>query len=59
MPVYSVEEGGWTWFEFNKQDMSAAQLISDLSKQVDIRDPPLEEPDIEDIIRTIYHDGKE
>lgn len=39
--------------------MSAAQLISDLSKQVDIRDPPLEEPDIEDIIRTIYHDGKE
>ena len=48
-------KGARVWFEFNKQEMSAAQLISDLSKQVDIRDLSLEEPDIEDIIRTIYH----
>ena len=46
-------------FEFNKRDMSAAELIADLSGQVKIRNLPLEEPDIEDIINTIYHSGEE
>ncbi len=46
-------------FEFNKRDMSAAELIADLSGQVKIRDLSLEEPDIEDIIKTIYHSGEE
>ena len=45
-------------FEFNKRDMSAAELIADLSGQVKIRDLSLEEPDIEDIIKTIYHSGE-
>lgn len=52
-------EGARVCFEFNRRDMSAAELIADLSGQVKIRDLSLEEPDIEDIIKTIYHSGEE
>ena len=52
-------EGARACFEFNKRDMSAAELIADLSGQVKIRNLSLEEPDIEDIIKTIYHSGEE
>lgn len=48
-------EGARVCFEFNKSDMSASQLIADISNIVKIRDLSLEEPDIEDIIKTIYH----
>ena len=51
-------EGARVCFEFNKRDMSAAELIAELSGQVKIRDLSLEEPDIEDIIKTIYHSGE-
>ena len=52
-------EGARVCFEFNKRNMRAAALIADLSEQGKIRDLPLKDPDIEDIVKTIYHSGGE
>lgn len=48
-------EGARVCFEFDKSDVSAAQLIADISAEYKIRDLSLEEPDIENIIQAIYH----
>lgn len=42
------------WFRFEKSRITAAELISDLSKNYPIRDISIKEPDIEDMIREIY-----
>jgi len=44
--------------KFRKNDISAADLISDISKQYSIRDLSLVETDIDDIIRKIYSEQK-
>jgi len=49
------QEGARVWFEFEKDNITAAELIADISKSHSIRDLSLEEADIEDIIRTMYH----
>jgi len=49
------KEGARVWFEFEKETITAAELIADISKTFSVRDLSLEEADIEDIIRTIYH----
>jgi ABC-2 type transport system ATP-binding protein len=49
------KEGARIWFEFEKDEITAAELIADISKEYSVRDLSLEEADIEDIIRTVYN----
>lgn len=42
------------WYQFEKQRMTAAELISDLSQKLPIQDLSVKEPDIEDAIREVY-----
>ena len=49
------KEGARIWFEFEKDAITAAELIADISKQYSVKDLSLEEADIEDIIRSIYN----
>lgn len=49
------KEGLRVWFEFEKNKITAAELILDISNKFPIRDLSLEEADIEDIIQRIYH----
>lgn len=51
-------EGQRVFLKFNKNDISASDLISDIAKQYQIRDLSLLEADIDDVIRQIYHDTK-
>ena len=53
------KEGARVWFEFEKDRITAAELIDDISKQYTIKDLSLEEADIEDIIRTVYSKNHE
>jgi ABC-2 type transport system ATP-binding protein len=48
------QEGSRYWFEFNKSELSAAELICDLARDFPIRDLSVKEPDIEDMIKSIY-----
>jgi len=47
-------DGARAWFEFEKDTITAAELLADISKLYSVRDLSLEEADIEDIIRTVY-----
>jgi ABC-2 type transport system ATP-binding protein len=47
-------EGRKKWFCFNRFQTSASDLISEMSKQFPVSDLIVEEPEIEEIIRTIY-----
>jgi len=49
------KEGARVWFEFEKDAITAAELIADISSQYSVRDLSLEEADIEDIIRSVYN----
>lgn len=42
------------WYQFEKERISAAELISDLSQKLPIQDLSVKEPDIEDAIREVY-----
>lgn len=48
-------EGNIVKYRFQKNDITAASLIQDLSKQVAIKDVAIEEASIDDIIRIAYH----
>lgn len=48
-------EGNIVKYRFQKNDITAASLIQDLSKQVAIKDVAIEEVSIDDIIRIAYH----
>lgn len=48
-------EGNTVKYRFQKNDITAASLIQDLSKQVVIKDVAIEEASIDDIIRIAYH----
>ncbi len=47
-------EGQRVWYRFEKNRITASQLISELSKKYAIKDISVEEPDIEEAIREIY-----
>ncbi|MCG8500926.1 MAG: ATP-binding cassette domain-containing protein [Firmicutes bacterium] len=47
-------EGQRVWYRFEKNKITASQLISELSKKYAIKDISVEEPDIEEAIREIY-----
>lgn len=42
------------WYQFEKERISASQLISDLSQKLPIQDLSVKEPNIEDAIREVY-----
>ena len=47
-------EGPRQWLRFRRDDVSASELLSRVTAQVDVRDLSVEEPDIESIVREIY-----
>lgn len=49
--------GARVWLEFNKSEITASELMSDILKDYRIRDISLEEAGIEDIIRKVYSDS--
>ncbi|MFV9510606.1 ABC transporter ATP-binding protein [Tepidibacillus sp. LV47] len=51
------EEGKRKWIQFDREKISASELIHQLSNRYEIRDLTIEEPEIEDIIRQIYEQG--
>lgn len=54
--LYSVE-GNVAKYRFLKEDITAVQLIQDISEQKLIKDVSIEEAKIDDIIRMAYHQG--
>ena len=45
------------WLEFDRDEISASQLIAQLTAKYDINDLTIEEPEIESIVAGIYKDG--
>lgn len=48
------QDGLKIWYQFEKDRISAAQLISELSQKLPIQDLSVKEPNIEDAIREVY-----
>ncbi|WP_010282977.1 ABC transporter ATP-binding protein [Bacillus timonensis] len=51
------EEGNRKWIRFNRDDFSASDVISQITKTHNITDLTVEEPEIESIISRIYQEG--
>lgn len=49
------KEGTKIWLRFEKNKISAAELISDISRHYPLRDLSIVETDIEDVIREVYN----
>lgn len=50
-------EGHKFWLKFNRDEISASQLIARVSQRYNVRDLTVEEPEIEGIISRIYQEG--
>jgi ABC-2 type transport system ATP-binding protein len=50
-------DGNRFWLRFNRDEVSASQLIARVSARYSIRDLTVEEPEIEGIIARIYQEG--
>lgn len=50
-------EGNRFWLRFNRDQISASQLIARVSSQYSVQDLTVEEPEIEGIISRIYQEG--
>lgn len=48
------EEGQFKWLSFLKEDITVAEAVNYLSRNYNIIDLSIKEPDIEDIVRRIY-----
>ncbi len=44
-------------FAFSPEETTAARVLAEVTAQVEVRDLRLEEPAIEDIVRTLYSRG--
>ncbi len=51
------QEGNRRWIRFNRDEISASELITQISQTHNITDLTVEEPDIESIISRIYQEG--
>ena len=51
-------EGARQWLAFRREDVSAAQLTAAVAERARLVDLAVEEPDIEDVIRRIYSEGR-
>jgi len=47
-------EGQRARFRFNREHVSASELITELAQQHRVRDISVEEPEIEEVVRKIY-----
>lgn len=61
VPDFSIDEaelikteGTQKWFRFNRNTVSVSELINEICSKFHISDLSIEEPDIEETIRTIY-----
>jgi ABC-2 type transport system ATP-binding protein len=50
-------DGPRAWLRFDREATTAAALIADVTARYRIRDLTIEEPEIENIVRSIYEDG--
>jgi len=50
-------EGPRAWLRFDRHATTAAALIADIAARYPVRDLTVEEPEIEEIVRTIYESG--
>jgi ABC-2 type transport system ATP-binding protein len=57
--VLKKSEGRKKWFAFNRFETSPSTLIADISSRYPILDLAVEEPEIEEIVRTIYQGKQE
>ena len=57
LPVVVGSEGDGVRqrLSFSPTETTAARVLAEVSAQVEVRDLTLEEPAIEDIVRTLYH----
>ncbi len=51
------QEGNRKWIQFSRDEMSASQLIRQISEKCEIKDLSLQDPEIEVMIRNIYENG--
>jgi ABC-2 type transport system ATP-binding protein len=51
-------EGPRQWLRFRRDEVSASELLTRVTAQVEVRDLSVEEPDIESIVRRIYDRGR-
>jgi ABC-2 type transport system ATP-binding protein len=51
------QEGTRQWIQFSRDEVSAAQLISEISEKYEIKDLSIQDPEIEVMIRNIYEKG--
>lgn len=51
------EEGNRYWIKFNRDEVSASELITQITKTHSVKDLTVEEPAIESIISHIYQEG--
>lgn len=49
------EEGCKKWIRFNSHDLSASDVISEIAADYQIKDLSIQEPTVEDIIKSIYN----
>jgi ABC-2 type transport system ATP-binding protein len=50
-------DGPRRWLQFNRLEITAAELIADVAARYRLHDLTIEEPDIETIVRRIYEQG--
>ena len=51
-------DGPRQWLAFRRSEISAAELTAAVAARAPLRDLAIEEPEIEDIVRRIYEDGR-
>jgi len=51
------QDGRRTWLTFNRDEISASDLIMKIAREYPIRDVAIEETDIEEVVRGIYEHG--
>ncbi|MEG6522504.1 ABC transporter ATP-binding protein [Desulfotomaculum sp. 1211_IL3151] len=51
------EEGNRKWLRFNRRQISASQLINQISERYEIKDLAISDPEIDEMIRQIYEKG--
>ncbi len=59
LPHARVErhEGRRLWLSFRRDEITAADLIAEVSGKLRVRDLTIQEPDVEQVVRRIYEEG--
>lgn len=51
------QEGNRQWLRFNRDEVTASQLINQISQQYELKDLTIKDPEIDVMIRHIYQEG--